>query len=461
MGWRNPLFPKKRGGRRTGRRSVGYWSELLLSLSLVVIGGAALLLHIFQVLLPDWRETRELRGFDRGVCEITQTRIIPRDTPLGVVDYVLEIQASRLTDEGALPPVWLDREFGDSSPSLSDAEHLARLFMPGDQLECWYDAAQPEKLVLRRSNRWWPWPVALIPASLLAVGVWGILASLMQVATSAERRSLVSAKALRLDPLRESPAPTPAKGDVAAGDVASPGGEDAELGAVAGVRYPYRLHPHGATAWRVAGLFFVCGIWNMLLAYFCVVASRQFLRGDSPLLALVLVVLLGLVGVWLAFHLVREFWQRRGIGPSQLEISDLPLVVGNEYGAYFMQIGRMQLRTLSIDLLCEETASYQQGTDSRTEVQPVYLEQLRQWRGLSVEPGQPFEAELSFSIPSFLMHSFRSPHNEVRWLLCVRGKTVGGQSIDRKFTLNVRPAKSESDDDLLAHQAAAEHEVTA
>lgn len=459
MPWRN-LFPKKRGGRRTGRRSVGHWSELLLSLSLVVIGGGALLLHVFQVLLPDWREARELRGFERGVCEITQTRIVPHENPLGVTDYVVEIQASLITEQGQLPPVWLDSDFGDSSPSRSDALHLERMFQTGEQRQCWYDPAQPSRLVLRRSHRWWPWPVALIPASLLAVGVWGIVASLMQVATSAERRSMVSAKALRLDPLRESPETSPVKQATDASSVAVPAvthsGGDASAPPQpvgSGAQQPYRLYPHGATAWRVAGLFLVCGIWNTLLAYFCVVASRQFLRDDLPLLALVLVVMLGLVGVWLAFHLVREFWQRRGIGPSQLEVSEHPLAVGGTYRAYFLQIGRMQLESLAVLLVCEESASYQQGTDSRTEVLTVYQQQLRLWRGLNIEPGQPFEADLNFAIPESAMHSFRSPHNEVRWLLCVRGKTEQQQVIDRRFTLRVRPAVQDVTSDLIAEGA--------
>jgi len=467
MPWRN-LFPKKRGGRRTGRRSVGHWSELLLSLSLVVIGGGALLLHIFQVLLPDWCEARELRGFERGVCEITQTRIVPRDNPLGVADYVLEIQASLITDDGPLPPIWLDSEFGDSSPSRSDALHLERLFQTGEQRQCWYDPAQPSRLVLRRSHRWWPWPVALIPASLLAVGVWGIVASLMQVATSAERRSMVSAKALRLDPLRESPDASPSQQPTDSSSMGMPSVTDDsfETGAHAfpvspGVQQPYRLHPHGATAWRVAGLFLVCGIWNTLLAYFCVVASRQFLRDGLPLLALVLVVILGLVGVWLAFHLVREFWQRRGIGPSQLEVSEHPLAVGRNYRAYFLQIGRMQLKSLAVLLVCEESASYQQGTDSRTEVLTVYEEELRLWRGLNVEPGQPYEADITFGIPESAMHSFRSPHNEIRWLLCVRGETEQGQAIDRRFTLRVRPALQDISSDLIAEGSTSEHGATA
>jgi hypothetical protein len=302
---------------------------------------------------------------------------------------------------------------------------------------------------LRRTLRWWPWPVALIPFSLFAVGVWGIVASLMQVATSAERRSLVTAKAVRLDPLRESPAES--------ATLTVPDHRDETRGTY----YDHRLPAAGTAGWRMAGLMLVTAIWNVLLAYFIYVASLQYLRGDPPWLVLGLVVLLGLVGVWLAFNLIREFWERRGIGHTLLEISEHPLALGGEYRAYLSQTGHMKLRTLVVELVCEEVASYQQGTDSRTSVEVVYREELRKWRGLNVATGQPFEADITLWIPATAMHSFRSQHNEVRWMLVVRGETDRKQEVHRQYAMNVRPAAKHNEVDLLAAGAPGEMEPTA
>lgn len=428
MSWRNRIFPKKRGRRRTGGRMVGHWSELLLSGSLVVVGAVTLTLHLSQVLLPEWRESQELDEFRPGWAEITAVRIFRRESPLAVGEYGLDIQASRITDEGLLPPVWVERGLATHVPSRGDAEHLARSFEPGTRHRVWYDPDDPQRLILRRSFRWWLWLVALIPTSLIAVGGWGIVASLMQVATSAERRSLVAVRAARFDPLREG-----------SQESATMPATDA-VGENPGVRFAHRLPMVGAAAWRLAGLFLVCAIWNALSAYFGFVASQQYFRGDPPWLALGLVVLLGMVGVWLAFHVVRELWDRRGIGITQMEVSAHPLALGGEYRAYLLQTGRMELRELSVALVCEEVASYLQGTDSRTSIETVHREKLRKWRRLSIEPGASFEADLTFRVPAAAMHSFRAPHNQVRWLFLVHGVTSRGQELSRRFPLSVRTA---------------------
>ncbi len=409
-----------------------------MSVSLVLVGGATLLLHIFHVLLPDWRESRALRGFEPGVCQITDYQIHRRGNPLGVIEFGIELQASRIAEQGLLPPVWIERELGNFSPTRSDVDHMAQLYTPGTEHACWYDPDDNSRLVLRRTLRWWPWPVALIPLSLFSVGVWGIVASLMQVATSAERRSLVAVKAARLDPSRKSAAPS--------GTLVAVGNDDESRG----VHYAHRLPVAGTAGWRMAGLMLVTAIWNVLLAYFVYVASLQYLRGNPPWLVLGLVVLLGLVGVWLAFNLIREFWERRGIGQTYLEISEHPLAIGGEYRVYLSQTGRMKLRKLTLELVCQEVASYQQGTDSRTSVESVYRDELRKWQGLSVDAGEPFEAEITIAIPANAMHSFRSQHNEIRWMLVVRGETDRQQEVLRQYNMNVRPASKRDDSELLA-----------
>ncbi len=438
---RNPLFVKKRGARRTSTRMVGHWSELLLSLSLVVVGGGILTLHVVRVMLPEWRATQELRGLEPTTCQIIDSSIFQRRMPLAVAEFGLKIKASRISEEGLAPPVWIDLGFRGFTPSRADATHLAQWYKPGDEFPCWFDPDDPSRLLLRRPYRWWPLAVALIPASLLAVGIWGIVASLMQVATSAERRSLVVVKAVGRDPRRHGP--------TSAATLPASATEGTSLG----LQGAYRL-PIAGTAWRTLGLFFVCVIWNALLAYFGYIASGQFLRGDPVWLALGLVVALGLVGVWLAFHSVRELWERRGVGPTQIEVSEHPLTLGGEYHAHLLQTGKMELRTLRLCLICEESASYQQGTDSRTSVETVYRRELRKWRSLKMRPGEPFEAEWSFQIPRDAMHSFRSPNNEIRWLLVVEGTTTQGQSLLRRFSLSVWPRSHDpSAIDALARSA--------
>ena len=420
---------KKRGDRRTGVALVGHWSELLLSLVLVVVGGTMLTLHVKNVLIPELHYARDIRGFEPARCRIVTTRIEYRTSPIGAPKYVLDVLASRIEDGEELPPVWMERGAADFSPSRSDAEILSQRYAPGSLQACWYDPNDPQRLVMGRRYSWWPWPVALIPASLLAVGIWGVVASLMQVSTSAERRSMVAVKALRLDPLREGEAGLSSTLPAYENEVEIPG-----------TRFAHRLPLADSGAWRMAGLFFACAVWNTLLAYFLYEMSLRQVADDSDWLALGLVVILGLVGVWLAFQLVRELWERRGIGMTQLEVTESPLYVGGEFEGYLMQQGQMRLQSLVLRLVMEEVASYQQGTNAQTAVERVYEQEIRRWRGLEVAYGLPFEADFSFVIPATAMHSFRAPHNEVRWYLEVAGTTQRQQDILRRFPLGVLPA---------------------
>lgn len=434
MGWRNTLLLKKRGGRRTGVDKIGYWSEVLLSLLLVVVGGTMLTLHVKNVLIPEMQYARDVQGFEPARCRIVRTEIEYDTSPIGAPKYVLNVLASRLEGDKELPPVWMERGAGDFSPSRSDVQMLAEKYAVGSVHPCWSDPADPQRLVMGRSFGWWPWPVALIPASLLAVGIWGIVASLMHVSTSAERRSMVAVKAMRLDPRRDVAGNQSSVLSTYDADVESPG-----------TRYAHRLPLVGSGAWRMAGLFFVCAVWNTLLAYFLYVISlRQVVRDDSVWFALGLVVVLGIVGVWLAFHLVRELWERRGIGMTQVEVAEAPLTVGGSTEGYLMQQGQMQLASLVLRLVMEEVANYEQGTNSQSAVERVYEKEIRRWRGLEVTYGLPFEADFTVEIPPSAMHSFRAPHNEIRWLIEVRGMTHRQQEIIRRFPLCVLPAGDES-----------------
>jgi hypothetical protein len=429
VGWRNPLLLKKRGGRRTGGQKVGHWSEVLLSVLLMVVGGTMLTLHVKNVLVPEMEYARDVQGFEPGRCRIVDTAISYDTSPIGAPKYALNILASRLEGDKELPAVWMERGAGDFSPSRSDAEILEERYAVGTEHPCWYDPADPQRLVMGRSFGWWPWPVALIPASLLAVGIWGIVAALMQVSTSAERRSMVTVRAMRLDPRRDAAGHLSSTLPAYDTDVESPG-----------IRYAHRLPSTGPGAWRMAGLFFVCAVWNTLLAYFLYAVSLRQVQDESVWFALGLVVVLGVVGVWLAFHLVRELWDRRGIGMTQLELAELPLAVGGNTEGYLLQQGQMQLTSLVLRLVMEEVANYQQGTNSQTAVERVYEKEIRRWRGLDVAHGLPFEADFVAEIPSNAMHSFRAPHNEICWLLEVRGMTTRQQEIVKRFPLCVLPA---------------------
>ena len=98
---------------------------------------------------------------------------------------------------------------------------------------------------------------------------------------------------------------------------------------------------------------------------------------------------------------------------------------------------------MRVSLVCEETATYRQGTNSRTETQEVYRHELFCRQRFEIERGLPFETELEFSVPEGAMHSFKADHNEINWVLAVEGDLAGWPNYKRSFPVIVRPANGD------------------
>src|SRR6185503_13592119 len=95
---------------------------------------------------------------------------------------------------------------------------------------------------------------------------------------------------------------------------------------------------------------------------------------------------------------------------------------GGKFQGFVSQTGRLHVRWLQVQLLCEEQAVYQQGTDSRRATSRVYRATAFSQRKFDISPQQPFETAFDFTIPSTAMHSFVSAHNGVMWTLAIRGR---------------------------------------
>jgi hypothetical protein len=423
---RSQWVVKKRGVRSTTSSLLGYWSELLLSLCMVLVGGVALALHISQVLVPEWRRTSQLDELKPITCRVVDKRIEERSI-LGGAEYAPSLKVEFIDPGTTHDPVWTTEGFALYSPHRDEAQQILNQYKVGDTLPCWYDPEDLDPVVLGRRFRWWPWPVALLPASLLAVGIWGIVATLLQVTTTAERRSLVSQRVQQLDPLSVS--------------TSDSGLDVSDSFEHRGTRLAYRLPIDNAPNWRLVGMIFVNTLWNTLLIYFGYVATLSWMRGNPRWLASWLVLGLGAVGIWLAFRLVQELWATRQIGITQVEVSHHPLVPGQPVRVFLQQTGRGKLLSLSVELVCEEHAMFRQGTDSRQWVECVHHQLVSKWKRLDIEPGQPFDAEFTLKIASDAMHSFVAMHNQIRWWLVVKGAARRNRTFQRRFPIEVQPAE--------------------
>jgi hypothetical protein len=145
------------------------------------------------------------------------------------------------------------------------------------------------------------------------------------------------------------------------------------------------------------------------------------------------------VGLAMIYFFVREVLVVTAVGPTQLEISDHPLRPGASYRVYVSQGGRLTINSLELSLVCDEVATYRQGTDTRTEQARVYSERLLHRQQVELLPQAAFEEQLDIAIPSECMHSFKGGYNEIRWRLLVRGDIAGWPPFERSFPVVVVP----------------------
>ncbi len=183
----------------------------------------------------------------------------------------------------------------------------------------------------------------------------------------------------------------------------------------------------------------VCLLWNAILAPFVAVAAWGFLRGEPDWLLSGFLLPFLVLGVGLVAVFLRQVLVTTRIGPTLVEISELPLYPGKRYEIFLAQAGRLKMKGLEVMLVCDEEATFRHGTNTRTETHRVYSQQLYRREAFSVRHGMPFEARCALHVPAGAMHSFHSEHNEVRWRILVRGNVAGWPDYERSFPVIVHP----------------------
>ncbi len=278
------------------------------------------------------------------------------------------------------------------------------------------------------------WLVVLVLGSFILIGGSGMLYTVFQVGTSPERRSSLARRAADIELIRETMPTTKEFPSVP---------RDANLTNSPGITLTYRLPISQSSAWRMAAFAVFCVAWNVIAGILATLAVQSFQRDQPDAFLSVFVVPFLVVGGWSIYHVVRHFIVQTGIGPTSVEISAHPLIPGKTYEVFVTQAGNLVLKRLRLWLVCEEEASYSQGTDVRTESQVVHRQELFRREDVQVESGQPFECQCEFELPAEAMHSFQSNHNAIHWRLVVQGKPRQWPKFERSFPVIVHPEANE------------------
>jgi hypothetical protein len=188
-----------------------------------------------------------------------------------------------------------------------------------------------------------------------------------------------------------------------------------------------------------------CILWNGIVSVFVTMAVRSHIAGKPEWTLTFSTVPFVLIGLGAIVVFVRKMLVATGIGPTLMEISDHPLHPGGQYRLFLSQSGRLTVGAMRVSLMCEETAAYRQGTNSRTETREVYRHEIFSREGFEVQSGLPFEVEFDLELPAGVMHSFKAAHNEITWTLVVDGDIVRWPDFRRAFPIVIRPPNGGAD----------------
>lgn len=268
--------------------------------------------------------------------------------------------------------------------------------------------------------------------SLIAIGTYRVLVTFWKVGASAERRSAMVSRAGDFELLNEIRRRREETPTVPLDKHRPTRGENLR----------FQLVPSRRNLWGF-GLAAIINLLFVSLATILILTAVASWRADSvDWLATGFAIPINLAAAWSIYNLFRQLLALTGVGPPALEVSRFPFVVGENYDFHLSQPGRVRLKLLDVILVCQEEATFNDGTDVRTEKKTVYEQRLLRKRGVNVKPAEPFIADFEMTLPRFAMHSFKSANNRVLWKIVIRGMASGWPKQERNFAISVLPRRA-------------------
>lgn len=317
-----------------------------------------------------------------------------------------------------------------SSSGRAGKQKIIDQYSVGREYPCWYDPDDPSKAVLVRGFSW-AYLFILIPLVFLAVGGGGIYYSLWG-GKKARREKVEAGSAAEFG------------GDAGHGTTAGveqyPTVPDGDLSDSPGTTLKYQLAASMSPGYALLGILFAALFWNGITSIFVGIAVKSHLDRRPEWFLTIFIIPFVLIGLVLILAFFRQLLVTTGIGRTAAEISDHPLRPGGSYQVWVSQSGNLQVNDFRVLLVCEEEASYRQGTSTRTETKRVYESEVFRNEAFEIQKGLTYEAKCDVRVPTEAMHSFEGGHNKIHWKLLVKGDVAGWPDFDRNFKLVVVPA---------------------
>jgi hypothetical protein len=429
MSKRLRLFGKKRGERRSVPRWIGPAGEIAFFAALFVVGAAAFGYLLVDHLLPEWWANR---NFVESECEVLAAEVQENPEAEGVRRFRPRVRITYATDGGDRGPTWTyDARFAYEYDRATAHELVAK-FEPGERYACWYDPINPANVVVVRNLSIWSWLLLLVPTAVAGFGGYGLIRTVLTLSLSPERRLHTTTGSAGGDGAR--------KGKHAARRGTSfpavPSIED--IINSPGTHLAYRLPSDSSPSWRTGGLAAMAVFFGVVLVVLLSHAAQTASSWPEEFAELLFLMPMVAVAVGLTNYAVQEWLRNARCGSSRLEVPEHPFLAGQTYELLLVQSGKMKVRRLEVQLVCQEEATFSPGTDTRVAREIVYRDVLLRKDFVEIRPGAALEAPCEVRIPDRAMHSFVSEHNRVDWFIVVRIRLAGG-GFDRRFPVCIYP----------------------
>jgi len=133
------------------------------------------------------------------------------------------------------------------------------------------------------------------------------------------------------------------------------------------------------------------------------------------------VALFMLPGILVLGYAAIKYYSRARIGKPEIHISNMNLRVGEPFTVDLMHTFKhsVQIDQLEVQLIFKETATYQQGTDTRTVTHEDVYDNYELPSG-QYQSGQFIQESYSMQIPADAMHTLKVRRNQLQWFVRLR-----------------------------------------
>lgn len=185
--------------------------------------------------------------------------------------------------------------------------------------------------------------------------------------------------------------------------------------------------------WILFSCFFLFGLLGILLAgskpnWMTVLPSALF---SLPFIAVGLAIIAYAILPWISAIRVSK---------PDITVSSASLSLGDSFTIDYSQVfkSRTEVKGVKFSLLQRETVVYQSGDSVVTAHHDETAAEF-EYPGQRYEAGDSLVFSRSMEIPRDWMHSFRSTHNSVTWLLQAKVNVAGWPDYREDFEIQVQP----------------------